>query len=76
MPNITGKWHDGRINEGGGWLGDNGAVYKIGDTGWAGGDRWIRQAQIGFDASRCSDVYGKSVTVQQAALQLIAQLKF
>ena len=76
IPNITGRWHDGRIADAGGWLGDNGAIYQISASGgYAGSDGWKAQATIGIDASRISDVYGAAHTVQPATIQLISQIK-
>ena len=71
LPNITGRI----CGEMGTY--PNGAFYKTGsregDTATSGS---VTDSTYGFDASRCSAVYGRSSTVQPASLTLLPCIKY
>lgn len=82
VPNITGsftpwsQWGassdpDNVINA------TTGAFGQTGDNSYGpNGNYNADNAKYNFDASRCSDIYGNSDTVQPAAVRLIAQIKY
>lgn len=75
VPNINGNWqalHDGAANA---W---NGAVYMGGGANNFAGTVAGAFGTIGYilDASKSSNIYGASNTVQPAAIRLIAQIKY
>ena len=73
IPNITGSFY----NQRGAIYNWTGAFYGNTSTGWSNGDDNPNGCGTTYiDASRCSTVYGKSDTVQVAAIQLIQQIKF
>ena len=73
IPNITGSFY----NQRGAIYNWTGAFYGNTSTGWSNGDDNPHGCGTTYiDASRCSTVYGKSDTVQVAAIQLIQQIKF
>lgn len=67
LPNITATWHNTTENQA--WVNPSGAVYRISSSGDGvdGTNGWFDQ--IGFDASRCSAIYGRSHTVQPEHIQ-------
>jgi hypothetical protein len=67
LPNITATWHNTTENQM--WVNPSGAVYRISSSGDGvdGTNGWFDQ--IGFDASRCSAIYGRSSTVQPEHIQ-------
>ena len=71
MPDITGTFDGSNDNAG---FVPTGAFYPgsaiAGDKG-GGGDR-----SMGFDASRCTFIYGNSTTVQPPSIRLMAIVKF
>lgn len=72
LPNITGKF-DGNTNDG---HAKTGAFYVDGGlTPGSDGENNIG-GYIGFNASRCSSIYGKSSTVQPPATTLIPVIRY
>jgi len=60
LPNITGTHGSGeKYND----VGTSGAFYKLPYTNRTAGDGTNHPQQYGFDASRCSPIYGRSNTV-------------
>ena len=62
LPNITGQF-DGNVNDG---LSKTGSFYVL-SSNISGSDGGKGGGYIGFNASRCSAIYGKSSTVQPAS---------
>lgn len=73
LPNITGFVPLAYRNDGSRPI--SGAFYDAGYTISNGSDDKTTQS-FGFDASRCSSVYGKSDTVQPKSLTLIPCIKY
>ncbi|MCR4944748.1 MAG: hypothetical protein K5986_09960 [Clostridium sp.] len=73
LPNITGRLDtDGMSSTGG-----NGAFYTyfLPNEGTLGESSYYSIDGFGFDASRCSSIYGKSDTVQPEALAVNFYIK-
>lgn len=74
LPNIKGDLDQMVTDSGGGF---SGAFYSKGTPrirGWAPAD-YDELRNIGFDASRSSSIYGKSDTVQPAAVKMLLIIK-
>ena len=70
LPNVTGKFYTGHTDR---QWGTSGAFYNTGTTGGNSGfnqGNSTRAYQIGFQASRSSNIYGKSSTVQPNAIKV------
>ena len=79
LPNITGATGSGGYQGVYGGLSGSGAIYNKGIN--ASGVGLTQPAssilvELGFDASRSSVIYGKSTTVQPAALQTLIIIKY
>ena len=84
LPNLTGELQVDRL----GLLTTNpgqaytqgvfsvGSTQHLSDGIYGGAIGEFRPAEILFNAANSNSIYGASTTVQQAALQLIAQIKF
>ena len=73
LPNITGTV--GTVVSTSGGLSGSGA-FTATNSGRGGGDDAWWYGSIQFDAARCNPVYGKSNTVQSAAINLAPQVKY
>lgn len=74
LPNIKGDLGSMLTDHGGNFLG---AFYNNGTPrvkGWQGAD-WDEIRNIGFDASRSNNIYGKSNTVQPPAVKMLLIIK-
>lgn len=74
LPNITGQLNSMVTDSGGGFLG---AFYYNGtprERGWVG-NNYDEIRNVGFSASRSSNIYGKSNTVQPPAVKMLFIIK-
>ena len=73
LPNITGTFISVDDN---GPVTPSGAFYIYNNLGYyTGGGGGNSEPKIGFDASRCSSIYGKSTTVQPNAYTVMYIMK-
>ena len=76
LPNITGAYINRGFDAG---SPSKGALYTDGSLSYtiAGhGGGWNGSGGVGLDASRSTNIYGNSTTVQPSAIQLIPQLRY